>query len=138
MAPIRDPPLAQACQAYVELRAAAAGSGSWKGQPVPGEDQSSRPHDNGQLGAWPRPRQCQMLPHGDIDRGGVYASFIGHYAVMAPWERELLAGICGQSFSRRSLLLHAAHEAIEKVVPPPCAWRCALSHGSWPYLRKIQ
>ncbi|HHD57278.1 MAG TPA: cobyric acid synthase [Desulfobulbaceae bacterium] len=46
---------------------------------------------------------------GDIDRGGVYASFIGHLAVMDPWERELLAGFVVNRFRGDERLLGDAH-----------------------------
>ena len=47
---------------------------------------------------------------GDIDRGGVYASFVGHVEVMAPWERELLAGFVVNRFRGDQSLLADAHD----------------------------
>ena len=47
---------------------------------------------------------------GDIDRGGVYASFIGHLAVMEPWERALLAGFVVNRFRGDERLLAEAHD----------------------------
>ena len=46
---------------------------------------------------------------GDIDRGGVYASFTGHVEVMAPWERDLLAGFVVNRFRGDASLLADAH-----------------------------
>ncbi len=51
-----------------------------------------------------------MLLVGDIDRGGVYASFIGHLAVMDPWEKELLAGFVVNRFRGDERLLGDAHD----------------------------
>ncbi len=47
---------------------------------------------------------------GDIDRGGVYASFIGHLAVMESWERALLAGFVVNRFRGDERLLADAHD----------------------------
>lgn len=47
---------------------------------------------------------------GDIDRGGVYASFIGHLEVMEPWERDLIAGFVVNRFRGDASLLTDAHE----------------------------
>jgi adenosylcobyric acid synthase len=46
---------------------------------------------------------------GDIDRGGVYASFIGHVEVMDGWERDLLAGFLVNRFRGDASLLEDAH-----------------------------
>ncbi len=53
--------------------------------------------------------EARALLVGDIDRGGVYASFIGHFAVMEPWERELLAGFVVNRFRGDAGLLGDAH-----------------------------
>ncbi len=47
---------------------------------------------------------------GDIDRGGVYASFIGHLAVMESWEQALLAGFVVNRFRGDERLLTDAHD----------------------------
>jgi cobyric acid synthase CobQ/L-threonine-O-3-phosphate decarboxylase len=54
-----------------------------------------------------------VLLVGDIDRGGVYASFVGHVEVMAPWERELLAGFVVNRFRGDASLLADAHQFLE-------------------------
>ncbi len=53
--------------------------------------------------------QSPALLVGDIDRGGVYASFVGHVEVMAPWERDLLAGFVVNRFRGDASLLDDAH-----------------------------
>jgi cobyric acid synthase CobQ len=52
---------------------------------------------------------AQSLLIGDIDRGGVYASFIGHVEVMDDWERNLLAGFVVNRFRGDAGLLGDAH-----------------------------
>ncbi len=46
---------------------------------------------------------------GDIDRGGVYASFIGHLGVMAEWERKLVKAFLVNKFRGDESLLESAH-----------------------------
>jgi cobyric acid synthase CobQ/L-threonine-O-3-phosphate decarboxylase len=58
--------------------------------------------------------QARALLVGDIDRGGVYASFVGHVEVMAPWERDLLAGFVVNRFRGDQSLLAGAHDFLER------------------------
>ncbi|HFQ90129.1 MAG TPA: cobyric acid synthase [Desulfobulbus sp.] len=51
---------------------------------------------------------------GDIDRGGVYASFIGHWEVMAHWEQDLLAGFVVNRFRGDASLLADAHDYLRR------------------------
>ncbi len=51
---------------------------------------------------------------GDIDRGGVYASFIGHWEVMAYWEQDLLAGFVVNRFRGDASLLADAHDSLRR------------------------
>jgi len=63
--------------------------------------------------------QAPALLVGDIDRGGVYASFIGHVEVMAPWERKLLAGFLVNRFRGDASLLADAHSFVEQRTGKP-------------------
>ncbi|XOF34070.1 MAG: cobyric acid synthase [Candidatus Electrothrix sp. YB6] len=63
--------------------------------------------------------QAPALLVGDIDRGGVYASFIGHVEVMAPWERRLLAGFVVNRFRGDASLLEDAHRFVEQRTDRP-------------------
>ncbi|MEA3469432.1 MAG: cobyric acid synthase [Thermodesulfobacteriota bacterium] len=49
---------------------------------------------------------------GDIDRGGVYASFVGTMEVLNQWERSLIAGFLVNRFRGKSELLQDAHEYV--------------------------
>ncbi len=55
-----------------------------------------------------------VLLVGDIDRGGVFASFIGSFCTFAPWERELLKGFVINKFRGNRALLGPAFEMIER------------------------
>jgi adenosylcobyric acid synthase len=50
---------------------------------------------------------------GDIDRGGVYASFVGIMEVLAEWERRLVAGFLVNKFRGQASLLDTAHSYVE-------------------------
>jgi len=67
---------------------------------------------------------------GDIDRGGVYASFIGHVEVMAPWERDLLAGFVVNRFRGDASLLGDAHSFLDQRTGKPVL-------GVVPYLHDL-
>ncbi len=51
---------------------------------------------------------------GDIDRGGVYASFVGHMEVLSQWERKLVAGFLVNRFRGRKRLLDDAHRYVKE------------------------
>lgn len=54
-----------------------------------------------------------VLVAGDIDRGGVYASFVGTMEVLLPWERELIKGFLVNRFRGDASLLGDAHDFVK-------------------------
>jgi adenosylcobyric acid synthase len=66
-----------------------------------------------------RHSQAATLLVGDIDRGGVYASFVGHVEIMAPWERKLLGGFIVNRFRGDASLLEDAHRFIAQRTGKP-------------------
>ena len=73
---------------------------------------------------------AKALLVGDIDRGGVYASFIGHLAVMDPWERALLAGFVVNRFRGDERLLADAHAYLLDHTGKPV-------YGVIPFIREL-
>ncbi|MDD5727425.1 MAG: cobyric acid synthase [Victivallales bacterium] len=63
--------------------------------------------------------QSPVLLAGDIDRGGVYAAFIGTMETFLPWERELLKGFLVNKFRGDATLLRDAHEYVENFTGRP-------------------
>ncbi|WP_163336674.1 cobyric acid synthase [Desulfopila sp. IMCC35008] len=53
-----------------------------------------------------------VLLVGDIDRGGVYASFVGTMEVLSEWERQLIAGFLVNRFRGQQSLLESAHDYV--------------------------
>ncbi len=60
--------------------------------------------------AMARYAHAPVLLVGDIDRGGVFASFIGTMEVMEEWERALIAGFVVNRFRGQESLLSDALE----------------------------
>jgi len=56
---------------------------------------------------------ANVLLVGDIDRGGVYASFVGTMEVLAEWERRLIAGFIVNRFRGQESLLESAHHYVK-------------------------
>jgi adenosylcobyric acid synthase len=50
---------------------------------------------------------------GDIDRGGVYSSFVGTMEVLNQWERQLIYGFIVNKFRGQADLLASAHEYVK-------------------------
>jgi adenosylcobyric acid synthase len=57
--------------------------------------------------------EAPVILVGDIDRGGVYASFVGIMEVLAEWERQLVAGFLVNKFRGDASLLEAAHQYVQ-------------------------
>jgi cobyric acid synthase CobQ len=71
-----------------------------------------------------------VLLVGDIDRGGVYASFVGTLEVLAEWERDLVAGFIVNKFRGTASLLGDAHDYVLRHTGRPVL-------GVVPYLRQL-
>ncbi|MCL2670405.1 MAG: cobyric acid synthase, partial [Syntrophaceae bacterium] len=56
--------------------------------------------------------QAPVLICGDIDRGGLYASFIGHMEVLAERERSLVKGFIVNRFRGQEAFLAEAHDYV--------------------------
>ena len=56
--------------------------------------------------------EAPVLLVGDIDRGGIYASFIGTMEVLEEWERRLVAGFLVNRFRGQQSLLQSAHDYV--------------------------
>jgi cobyric acid synthase CobQ/L-threonine-O-3-phosphate decarboxylase len=66
-----------------------------------------------------REARSPVLLVGDIDRGGVYASFAGIMDVLEEWERRLIAGFIVNKFRGDQSLLDDAHRFIERHTGRP-------------------
>ena len=104
------------CRAYDEL----AGENEvmvLEGAGSPGEVNLKR-HDIVNMGM-ARYAESGVLLVGDIDRGGVYASFIGTVETFEPWERDLLKGFVVNKFRGDASLLGDAHRYVEDFTGKP-------------------
>ena len=63
--------------------------------------------------------EAPVLVVGDIDRGGVFASFVGTMEVLAEWERALVAGFVVNRFRGQASLLKDALEYTERHTGRP-------------------
>ncbi len=62
---------------------------------------------------------ARVLLVGDIDRGGVYASFLGTWLTFTARERRLLSGFLVNRFRGDASLLQPAHEYVEQATGVP-------------------
>jgi cobyric acid synthase CobQ len=62
---------------------------------------------------------AQVLLIGDIDRGGVFASFVGTMEILAQWERDLVAGYIINRFRGKKELLNDAFVYMKKRTGKP-------------------
>jgi len=60
-----------------------------------------------------------VLIVGDIDRGGVYASFIGTMVIFEEWERNLVKGFIVNKFRGDETLLGSAHDYLLEYTGKP-------------------
>ncbi len=72
--------------------------------------------------------EAPVLLVGDIDRGGIYASFIGTMEVLEEWERRLVAGFLVNRFRGQQSLLQSAHDYVTNHTGKPVM-------GVIPYIR---
>ncbi len=74
--------------------------------------------------------ESPVLIVGDIDRGGVFASFVGTMEVLAEWERNLVAGFVINRFRGDESLLKDAIDYTKRHTGRP-------TFGVVPYLREL-
>ncbi len=74
--------------------------------------------------------KSNVLLVGDIDRGGVYASFIGTMEVMEEWERRLVSGFLVNRFRGDATLLQPAHDYLLDFTGKPVL-------GTIPYITDL-
>lgn len=74
--------------------------------------------------------EAPVLLIGDIDRGGVFASFVGTMELLADWERRLVAGLVINRFRGKQSLLEPAITFTERQTGCPIL-------GVVPYLRDL-
>lgn len=77
-----------------------------------------------------RHAQARVLLVGDIDRGGVYASFLGTWETFSPEERRLLCGFLVNRFRGDAGLLAPAHDWLRARTGRPVL-------GVIPYLSRL-
>lgn len=77
-----------------------------------------------------RHARSPVLLVGDIDRGGVFASFVGTLEVLSEWERALIAGFVINRFRGDETLLKAAIDYTERHTGRP-------TFGVVPYLSDL-
>ncbi|MEE4241248.1 MAG: cobyric acid synthase [Desulfopila sp.] len=71
-----------------------------------------------------------VLLAGDIDRGGIYASFVGTMEVLEEWERKLVSGFLVNRFRGDESLLAPAHQYVMNHTGKPVL-------GTIPYIKNL-
>jgi cobyric acid synthase CobQ/L-threonine-O-3-phosphate decarboxylase len=74
--------------------------------------------------------RANVLLVGDIDRGGVFASFVGTMSLLDKWERDLVSGFVINRFRGRADLLDPAIEETERLTGKPVL-------GTVPYISDL-
>lgn len=69
--------------------------------------------------AMARHAQASVLLAGDIDRGGVFAAFVGTLEVLAEWERDLIKGFIVNRFRGQAALLDDALQYVHRHTRRP-------------------
>jgi len=80
--------------------------------------------------AMARYARSPVLLVGDIDRGGVFASFVGTMEVLAEWERRLIAGFVINRFRGQEALLKDAIDFTQRHTGKP-------TFGVVPYIHRL-
>ena len=68
---------------------------------------------------------------GDIDRGGVFASFFGTVALLSPEDQALLAGFVVNKFRGAAALLHPGLDTLGRLTGRPCFGVLPWHPGLW-------
>ncbi|WP_045212734.1 cobyric acid synthase [Desulfonatronovibrio magnus] len=64
--------------------------------------------------------ESKVLLTGDIDRGGVFASFAGTIQMLEPWEKEMVSGLIINKFRGQKNLLQSAIDYTTIATAKPC------------------